>query len=176
MLLQLSIKHQTSLFGLHLQVSVISLLSSSGFLSCVSVAAAGAFPMIYMMWAAAPFVAYVHIKLPLFARRSRDQLLRWAENIPPNTEVDLTTIKAYGRPRVSRMLLSDLRPVKARFGIENMVRVSKVPASRPRPWWSSKQKSLFFVGNERKRTVETVIWQKVWSQIQHSRDRSMKCS
>lgn len=122
--------------------------------------------MLYVLTVSAPFVAYVHIKLPQFARQSREQLLRWAENIPPSTEIDLTTIKAYGRPRVSRLPLSDLKPIKARFGIQNLTRTQSRIESKPRSWWAQREQRLFSVGDERRKTFEASIWHKVWSQIQ----------
>lgn len=130
--------------------------------------------MLYVMWASSPFVAYVHIKVPLFARRSKEQLLRWAQNIAPETELDLTTIKSYGFPRVSRMFVADLRPVKARLGIENLSRLPRAPPSKPKPWWVSNEQRRFFVGNERKKSIETSIWQIVFSQIQARKNLAVK--
>lgn len=121
--------------------------------------------MLYVMTVSAPFVVYVHIKLPQFARRSREQLLRWAENIPPSTELDLTTIRTYGRPRVSRLTLAELKPVKARFGIENLARIQRKYGRTPRPWWAHREQHLFFVGNQRRKTFESSIWNKVCGRI-----------
>lgn len=127
-----------------------------------------------MMYHASPFVAYVHIKLPIFARRSREQLLRWAQNIPSNTEIEMTTIKSYGSLRTTRMPISELRPIKARFGIQNLARVprplNKTGISSNRPWWAPKEQTLFFVGNERRKSVETAVWQKALEQIRSSAD------
>ena len=115
-------------------------------------------------------MAYVHIKPPLFARRSKEQLLKWAQAIPPSTEVDLTTIKSYGRSRVSRMLISELHPTKAVFGIENLIRVPQFPATKKKPWWAPKERYLFFVGNDRRKTVETAVWQKALKKIRDAGD------
>ena len=128
--------------------------------------------MLYVSYFAAPFVAYVHIKPPVSARRSKEQLLKWAQNISPNTEVDLTTIKTYGRLRVSRMPLSELHPTKARFGIENLVRVPYFPSVEKKPWWAPKEQKLFFVGNERRNTVETLVWQRALEKIRSISSRS----
>jgi len=134
---------------------------------CV-VAAAGAVPLMYMTYYSFPFVAYVHIRLPVFARRSREQLLKWSQNIAPNTEVEMTTIKSYGSLRSSRMQISELQPTKVLFGIQNLLREPRFPSSQKKPWWAPKEQRLFFVGNERRKTVETAIWQKVLSEIQNS--------
>ncbi|KAF6231623.1 hypothetical protein HO173_010155 [Letharia columbiana] len=137
-----------------------------------AVAAAGAVPLLYVTYYAAPFVAFVHIKLPIFARRSTEHLLNWARNIPSKTEVDLTTIKSYGSLRISRMQISELRPTKARFGIENLIRVPHFSSIKKRPWWAPKERNLFFVGSERRKTVETAVWQKALGQIRNTREKS----
>ncbi|KAL9069685.1 MAG: hypothetical protein Q9161_005386 [Pseudevernia consocians] len=100
------------------------------------------------------------------------QIRKWAQNIPPNTEVDLTTIKSYGSLRVSRMPISELQPTKARFGIENLVRVPHFRSTKKKPWWAPKERNLFFVGNERRKTVETAVWQKAIGQIRNAREQS----
>ena len=124
----------------------------------------------YVIYHASPFVAYIHIKLPIFARRSREQLLRWAQNIPSNTEIEMTTIKSYGSLRTTRMPISELRPIKARFGIQNLARVprsmDRTGIGSKRPWWAPKEQTLFFVGNERRKSVETAVWQKALKQIE----------
>lgn len=79
----------------------------------------------------------------------------------------MTTIKSYGSLRTSRMQISELRPIKVLFGIQNLERVPKYTpiSNQKKPWWAPKEQHLFFVGNERRKTVETAIWQKVFKQI-----------
>lgn len=135
-----------------------------------AVAAASTIPLFYVMYYASPFVAYVHLKLPIFARRSREQLLKWAQSMPSNTEVEMTTIKSYGSLRITRFPIGELQPAKAKFGIENLKRVPKpVSTSKKRPWWAPKEQSLFFVdATQRRKTVESAVWQKVLEQIKNS--------
>lgn len=122
--------------------------------------------MLYVMYFTAPFVSYVHIRLPMFARRSREQLLRWAESMSPTTEIDLTTMRSYGRPRVSRILLRDLRKTKASLGIANLTRVqSSSQAGSKRPRWMSKPPTHFYVGNERGKSREASVWRKAFERI-----------
>ena len=147
-------------------------------LRLLEVVGASAVPLMYVMYYASPFVAYVHIKLPIFARRSREQLLKWAQSIPSNTEVEMTTIKSYGSLRTTRMPISELRPIKARFGIENLARVprslERTSINPKRPWWAPKEQILFFVGNERRKSVETAVWQKALEQIRSSANLPVK--
>lgn len=136
-----------------------------------SVIFGGAIPMIFVTYTTAPFVSYVHIKLPAFARRSQDQLMQWVKNLPRNTEIDMTTLRFSGRPRVSRMPLSDLKETKARLGVANLARVSNSSINSKRPWWKGKEPDLFYVAHDstkgRKSAVwQTAPWQKaVWQHI-----------
>ena len=122
--------------------------------------------MLYVMYFTAPFVIYVHVRLPIFARRSKEQLLRWAESMPLTTEIDLTTMRLYGRTRVSRVPLGELRKTKSNLGIANLVRVLKpFEAQVKRPWWMSKPQTEFYVGNDRGKSREASIWGKVLEKI-----------
>lgn len=107
----------------------------------------GAIPMIFVTYTSMPFVSYVRIKLPAFARRSKDQLIQWVQNVPSTTEIDLMTMWFSGRPRVSHMLVSDLRETKARLGIANLARVSSSTANASRPWWMGKEPHIFYVAD-----------------------------
>ena len=127
-----------------------------------------------MTYYASPFVAYVHIRLPGFARRSKEQLLRWSEKIPAETEMEMTTMKSYGSLRTSRLRISELRPTKVTFGIQNLLRVPKSSVDQKKRWWAAREQRSFYVGDERRKSVETAVWQKALAQIQattrHSRD------
>ncbi|KAL2271242.1 hypothetical protein VTJ83DRAFT_613 [Remersonia thermophila] len=79
-------------------------------LKTAGVALCGIVPAVYVAWTTSPFVAAVHVYLPPYARWSRAILERFARSAPPNTRIDVTTMSLIGKPRVSSMVLSDLRP------------------------------------------------------------------
>ena len=84
----------------------------------------------------------------------------------PTTEIDMTTMRVYGRPRVSRMPLSDLRKTKRSFGIANLVRPQKSSKDEvKRPWWMGQPLMEFYVGNERGKSREAFVWQKALERI-----------
>ena len=125
--------------------------------------------MVFVAYTTAPFVSYIHLRLPVFARQSREQLWRWARKIPPSTEIDLTTIRSFGRPRVSRMLVSDLQTTSARLGVANLGRKPSRPGTEvERSWWMGKQPRLFYVGTDHGRSREPSMWQKVLDVIKGS--------
>ena len=122
--------------------------------------------MLYVTYFSAPFVSYVHVRLPIFARRSREQLLRWAKRVSPSTEIDLTTMRFYGRPSVSRMPLSDLRKIKTNFSVANLVRTEKpLQPNLERPWWMPKPRMEFYVGKERGKSREASVWRMIFDRI-----------
>ncbi len=126
-----------------------------------------AIPMLVIMRATAPFVTFIHLKVPFYARRSKDHLARFVEKMPQHTEVDLTTIGHFGWPHVYRMPLFELRKAKFWFSAANMKRVpSSLSLNSKRPWWKGSLPTKFFVGKERVRRFEgSTLWQRVWEQL-----------
>ena len=124
--------------------------------------ACGAIPMASTMYFYAPFVSYIHLKLPRYARQSREMATKWVQKAPRDTEVDLTTIRFSGRSRVQRLPLSSLRRSTGRLGVVNL-RAMDVPISRS--WWKSKPLTEFYVGNDRIKRWEVQLWKSVWGQI-----------
>lgn len=127
--------------------------------------------MLFVAYTTAPFVTYAHINLPTFALRSREQLMKWVQRLPQNTEVQLTTMRISGLPRVSIVALSELRKSNGRLGVANLV---KIPSSIPRPsrpWWKSEDPCLFYVSTERLKSQPAALWRTaawkkaMWQQI-----------
>lgn len=120
--------------------------------------------MLVIAYATAPFVTYMHLKLPHFARRSRDHLMRWVEKIPSDTEIDITMIGFFGWPRVYRMPFSQLRRVRLTLSAANIKRVGMSSAlNSKRPWWRGKIPTLFYVGTDRAQKVS--VWPKLVQQV-----------
>ncbi|KAK4040068.1 hypothetical protein C8A01DRAFT_35940 [Parachaetomium inaequale] len=119
-------------------------------LKTAGVALCGVIPGLYVAWSTSPFVAAVHLHLPPYARWSRAILERFARTAPPNTRLDVTTMSLIGKPRVSSMVLSDLRPASRRLGMVNYVRDTSI-ANAQRKWWRFRAVADFNVqeGGER---------------------------
>ena len=122
--------------------------------------ALGAIPLTFVVRTTRPFVSFVHIKLPVFARRSKESLFKWAQNIPPETQVYMTTTRFYGGARVSRMAVRDLHQTRALFSVANLTRTppSKTEAAK-RSWRTPKPLLKFYVGPEIKKAKEFSVWQ-----------------
>jgi hypothetical protein len=128
--------------------------------------ACGAIPMLAVGYLYAPYVAYVHLKLPKAARASREHLLRWMKEIPTKTEVDMTTVRFIGLPRVTRMLLADLRESRNGFGLANLKQVSQsLPGSPKRSTFSSYSPAKYYVGNVPKKGREPMVWKAAMERV-----------
>lgn len=131
----------------------------------------GAIPMLFVAYTSAPFVSFARIKLPPFARRSREQLAKWILDVPQNTEIHITTMNFSGLTRVTRMLLSDLNQTKARLGVANLVRRTSAAEQSGRKWWMTKEPHLFYIANESTKAGNTKVWQtsgwqkNMWRQV-----------
>ena len=129
--------------------------------------------MLYVHRAAKPFVSFVHIRLPFHARRSRDALFKWAQNIPSDTQLDMTTMRFHGGPRASRMRLADLRQTSSWLSLANLTRDSPaLSVSAKRSWRSPKPMLKFYVGRERTTKPEFSIWQQILTRIPKDRTRT----
>ena len=136
----------------------------------------GAIPLLFVSYTTAPFVSYVHIRLPIFARQSHEHLMRWSRNITSSTEVDLTTMRLYGLPRVTRVPLAELQERNRKFlDVANLVRLpSKPPSSEKRPWWMGREMTRFFVSKEQKTGDESAIWPKVLEAIRRQSNNASR--
>jgi hypothetical protein len=102
----------------------------------------GLIPMIFVGYVSGPFVAHVHLRLPTYARQSRDILKRYSQNLPKDAKLDITTMTLIGKPRLSSVKVGDLRPVKRRFGLANYIRGTK-KINAKRPWYMGRAARQF---------------------------------
>lgn len=123
--------------------------------------------MIFVTYTTAPFVTYVHLRLPEFARQSRESLLRYSRYLPRNATIDITTLNMIGRPRVSRVVVGDLHPVGSRFSITNYARGAKDEEMK-RSWWAARPIKQFAILGGRGRSREEGVWENVARSIKRS--------
>jgi len=94
----------------------------------------GIVPLVSVAYLSAPFVTHAHLRLPRYARQSREILNRYTQNLSKDANLEITTMSFIGKPRLSVVKVGDLRPVKERFGIVNYVRDTK-KINSDRPWY-----------------------------------------
>ncbi|WQF87224.1 hypothetical protein CDEST_12238 [Colletotrichum destructivum] len=103
-------------------------------------AACGIIPLLFVAYTSAPFVTYIYLRLPPYARQSRALLERYVRTLPPTAQLEIGTMGLATRPRTALVTAADLRPVTpgaaggslaARFGLVTHVRdVSALTAKR----------------------------------------------
>ncbi|KAH8899221.1 hypothetical protein GQ53DRAFT_758462 [Thozetella sp. PMI_491] len=102
----------------------------------------GLVPFVFVAYTTSPFVTFINVNLPPFARTNRDMLLRFAKAPPPSTRLEISTLNLIGKPRVSHTTVGDLRPTRRRFGIVNYERDTAAEAARRR-WWQLRAVGAF---------------------------------
>lgn len=124
----------------------------------------GAVPMVFVGYITSPFVTYIHMRLPIYARRSKDILIRFVRTLSPEAELDVTTMTYFGMPGITRLKAGELRPAKKRFGVVNFVRVP--PPSHKPAWWRKDVRD-FFVGPGQigGRIREMDVWDEILNAI-----------
>lgn len=118
-------------------------------------------PLLFVAYTTSPFVSFVHMRIPPFARQSEDMLRRFVRKLPPDTELDVTSMSFIAKPRASRVKLSDLRPVSRRLGIVNLAR-DTAAENATRKWYMFRAVADFSA-QPSSNTVRRAPW--VWESI-----------
>lgn len=121
--------------------------------------------MVFVAYITGPFVTYIHLRLPAFARQSREMLTRYAKSLPKDAALEITTMNFIGKPRVTRVKITDLYPVNGRFGMANYARDIKSIKS---PWWAGKAVRQFGLHSSTSRVMGGEIWENIAKRIANS--------
>ncbi|CAL3970340.1 unnamed protein product [Diplocarpon coronariae] len=125
-----------------------------------AVMVSGLVPVTVVGYISAPFVTYIHLRLPAFARHSREMLFRYSKSLPATAELDITTMNFVGKPRVARVKIADICPVRQRLGFANYARdTGKLDAKRP--WYGRRAVGQFGVHNEKSGIMGGEVWENV---------------
>jgi hypothetical protein len=120
----------------------------------------GIIPVAIVSYMSGPFVNFIHLRLPTYARASREIMLRYSKSLPKDAELDITTMNFLGKIRVSRMKVAELYPVKERFGLANYARDTKA-INAQRAWWKGKVVRQFGVHAGRSKIFGGEVWKNV---------------
>ncbi|KAL1903237.1 hypothetical protein Sste5346_000522 [Sporothrix stenoceras] len=115
----------TTLFGLAFFTFLVApayLAAGKPLWQIVGVTICGLVPFAVVSYTSSPFVVFIHLRLPAYARHpDRELLRRFVRNLPANTQLDITTMNLVGRPRLATVAVSDLVPVKEKLRIVNFI-------------------------------------------------------
>ncbi|KAF2192342.1 hypothetical protein K469DRAFT_477488, partial [Zopfia rhizophila CBS 207.26] len=117
-------------------------------LHTVGIIVCGALPMIAMSYLTAPFVRTVHLEIPEYARRSRDILIRFSKNLPDDTRIEFTTLRAFPFRRTTAVFLFELRALPPQQGRFANIELVKTDAWRKRQSEKSFGQRIFEILNE----------------------------
>ena len=112
-----------------------------------------------------PFVANIHLKLPPFARYSRELVQRYSQALPKDAKLEFTTMNFIGMPRTTRVNVSELAPAKERFGLVNYVRDTKELGSK-RSWWMGRVTRQFAVHGGTRIAKGAGVWENISKTIE----------
>lgn len=143
-------------------------------------------PFAFVAWATSPFVTFIHLRLPPYARQSEDMLRRYIAQLSypsprtstgsagnarvasasaggssTRTELEITTMSYIAKPRLSMVKLEDLQPTHKRLGIVNYCRETAAENKR-RKWYMFPAVANFSI-QESSNTMPKVPW--VWGMI-----------
>ena len=108
----------------------------------------------------APFVANIHLRLPPFARYSRELVHRYSQALPKDAKLELTMMNFIGMPRVTRINVSELHLARERFGIVNYVRDTKDLNSK-RVWWMGNATRQFAIHGGVRINPGSGVWENI---------------
>jgi hypothetical protein len=120
--------------------------------------------MVFVAYISGPFVTYIHLRLPAYARHSRQMLMRYTKSLPNNAVLDITTMNFIGKPRVTRLQVSDIYPVKERFGFANYARDTEAINSKL-PWYQPKPVRQFNVHSNTNKIMSGAVWENIKKRI-----------
>ncbi|OQE87150.1 hypothetical protein PENNAL_c0020G01214 [Penicillium nalgiovense] len=135
--------------------------------STPAVIAAGALPMLFVSYTAAPYVNFIHLALPAFARKSREAAVQYAKDLPPTAVLYLTSMRFNTIPRQTAVRLGDLVPFKDAL---RPVTFQNLNPS-PQRWWQGRAPTQFYTGTHSKPGRQTSaffpeLWNGIYQQIQ----------
>ncbi|KAF3030720.1 hypothetical protein E8E15_010736 [Penicillium rubens] len=140
--------------------------------STPAVIAAGALPMLFVSYTAAPYVNFIHLALPAFARKSREAAVQYAKDLPPTAVLYLTSMRFNTIPRQTAVRLGDLVPIKDAL---RPVTFQNLNPS-PQRWWQGRAPTQFYTGTHSKPGRQTSaffpeLWNVIYHQIQKGKSQ-----
>jgi hypothetical protein len=122
--------------------------------------------MLFVSYTAAPFVNFVHLALPISVRRSREQAIEYAKNLPPTATLYINTMKFTTFARQTEVRLNQLVPDKSPIRPVTFRKQN----TEPLPWWRGKALSQFYATEKSKpgkqsTTFYPELWEHVYNQI-----------
>ncbi|CAI7669182.1 unnamed protein product [Penicillium manginii] len=132
----------------------------------------GAIPMLSFAYVSAPYVNFVHLALPAFARKSREMAVHYAKDLPPNAILYMNTMRWNTIPRQTTVRLGDLITDKHPVRPVTFLNTK----STPLPWYRTKAPAQFFTAEQSQPGRQTTafypeLWPAIYKRIQSQTSR-----
>jgi hypothetical protein len=139
----------------------------------ILVIAAGALPMLFVSYTSAPYVNFIHLALPAFARKSREAAIQYGKELPPTAVLYLTSMRFNTIPRQTAVRLGDLVPAHDPLRPVSLRNLNP----SPRRWWQGRAPTQFYTGEHSKPGRQTSaffpeLWENIYRQIQSAKPSS----
>ncbi|KAJ2893810.1 hypothetical protein MKZ38_008219 [Zalerion maritima] len=133
----------------------------------------GFVPLAFVAYSTAPIVTYMHVRLPTYARASREALEKWMRGgVSKDTELELSSMTLFARPKQTAVKVGDLVPSKTWTNMANYV-LREGGESKPGPllrkggkWWKSTPLKKFNVQGFNRDSREGWVWEDLSRQIE----------
>ncbi|KAI0505791.1 hypothetical protein F5B22DRAFT_491597 [Xylaria bambusicola] len=116
-------------------------------------------PVVVVAYITSPFVTFIRVRLPPFARQSTEAARRYLQNSTSNPVLEITTMSFIAKPRTSVVRISDLVPVNKRFGLVNIARDTAAD-NAARKWYMFRAVGNFHVPSQN--NSERWLWRSTW--------------
>lgn len=132
-----------------------------------------ALPLIFVAYTAAPYVNFVHLELPIFARRTRLEAIEYAKSLPPTAKLHISTTGPSLIPRQTEVRLKDLAPDRSLLRPVSFRNRNPVPLA----WWQGRTLKQFYTADKLNAGESSAryypgLWEHVYKQIQSQRPSS----
>ncbi|KAF1350100.1 hypothetical protein BDV97DRAFT_182768 [Delphinella strobiligena] len=130
-----------------------------------------AMPLVLVSFMTAPFVSDVFIRLPDWARKSRDSLKTFARRMPPDTRLDFQKIGFLPFPRTRGVQLSELRTLSSSKALANLEHVPHANAGKHTPAWLRLARGYLYLrpkSSHWQKTPAPDVWPLVLDHIQRN--------
>ncbi|KAJ5610541.1 hypothetical protein N7510_007260 [Penicillium lagena] len=127
-----------------------------------AVIAGGTLPMLFVAYTSAPYVNFIHLALPAFARKTRETAFHYAKDLPPTAILYINTMRFNTIPRQTSVRIGDLIP--DHDPIRPVAFRNLCPA--PRPWWAGRSPTQFFAAEKSQPGRQSsVFYPELWPHI-----------
>lgn len=139
----------------------------------IAMAGCGIIPFAFVAYSTAPLVTYIHIRLPFYARHTKEGLEKWlGAGVHRDTDLEISSMTLLARPKQTSVSVGDIMPTQSQLGVANY---KLIPGAKSRPgpllrrggkWWQSEPLKQFNIQGFNREAREGWVWEEIARQIE----------